>query len=432
MSLYRSETKHIRIDYTPLDIACHCRCVTPHSPAAQASNSLNNEYEPDRTVSPTVIASQVNVRDSDGVFESGCINHLLSLDSIKWIVNDKIELTVNGSTDPGSWPSGSYSIIQTSDENRGNLIVKRNIAAGEKCVLKFVAEFVDWRTGVVMHASSDNDIALVTTDKGEDQYGLSVDNASCTYDPVHDELLLWDYLNGKGMPVSGSRESHINGKSYLRTITAVITKGTKNLSAVPGEYTFGIYPIGSSSSENALEPMTRYHPEIVSVSYPNIVIDMRCIDKAEYEVRLVKNSVSEGEEKVKARKTVSFVRIYPRLTICEPARGADVGKNQKMYYNEVLMCADKENIPYPELLYVIQWFTRAKAYNGNTYVWGDEIKRNIGSRLAIEVENIGMKDTEEQSCFEVGIDADETDPLSLASDDEGNVLMDENGNYLLL
>ena len=127
----RSQGGHTRIQFNPLSLSCTLRCITPASPTAQNVNANLSpwEYEPDRTLTPTLILPDVRVKDIDKVFPAGTANANLSLDSIDW--------RVDGKPIAEAWKSTEYEIIKADNDTRGTLKVKKNFASGEKAVLTF-------------------------------------------------------------------------------------------------------------------------------------------------------------------------------------------------------------------------------------------------------------------------------------------------------
>ena len=155
-----SNRTHTRIKFEPLRTSCQLVCITPQSPCAQSVNTMlaSPEWEPDRTLSPTVILPRVRVNDRDKVFPSDAGNASLSLDAMEW--------TVDGNAISEVWTAGEdadYTILTEGDE-RGALKVYKNLNAGEKAVLRFKGKLLDWRTGIVYNVDSDG-IAITSTDK---------------------------------------------------------------------------------------------------------------------------------------------------------------------------------------------------------------------------------------------------------------------------
>ena len=98
------------------------------SPLTQSVNTLLNpiEYEPDRSMTPTVVMPYIETIDPDGIFLNGQANKLLSLDSMAWYV-DNVKIPNE------SWKEGKdYDVITTADDTRGMLKIYKNIPAGEK------------------------------------------------------------------------------------------------------------------------------------------------------------------------------------------------------------------------------------------------------------------------------------------------------------
>ena len=61
-----SGKKRIRLEFAPLNVAVSMVLLTPNSPLVQVCNTLINQYEPDRTLTPTVVLPQVVANASDG------------------------------------------------------------------------------------------------------------------------------------------------------------------------------------------------------------------------------------------------------------------------------------------------------------------------------------------------------------------------------
>ena len=64
---FQSERKHTRLDFSPLNLTCELVCITPDAPTAQTANTALGQYEPDRSITPTIIRPQTTVNDPDGI-----------------------------------------------------------------------------------------------------------------------------------------------------------------------------------------------------------------------------------------------------------------------------------------------------------------------------------------------------------------------------
>ena len=310
---FQSQRTHTRVKFEPLNVSCSLVCLTPQSPATQSINTTLTpiEYEPDRAVSPTVIFPDVRANDIDNVFKHGSANEHLSLDSLKWQVDGKdIEKVWTVGTD--------YEIVTDASDTRGALRVKKNLAANEKAVLRFFGDFLDWRTGIVYNVESD-EMALTCTDKGDNVIQCHIDKPLIEYDPLFDDLLLYDYKVANNIPVQGSRASYKNGKSFEQTVNVLLTSGTTELTTLPTGTTMRLVKVGSTTP---IVANSEANPEVTSISFPNISFDMRLVSKAEYSVQFLQNS------KVIASATIGLHTSTSMPTFGKPAYGADIAAAQ--------------------------------------------------------------------------------------------------------
>ena len=202
-----SERTHTRVKFQALRTSCELSCLTPQSPAAQTIDTTGGtpSYVPNRAATPTVIYPDVRGLDPDNIFHHGPANQYLGV--INWYVNgEPIEDVWTVDTD--------YNIDTSETDMRGALTVRKNLPVGGDVVLTFHGEFLDWRTGIAYTADSAQGFALTTTEKGADKYGCSVDKPLVTYDPLYDNLLLYDYKVGRGITVTGNRSDYIDGHAF--------------------------------------------------------------------------------------------------------------------------------------------------------------------------------------------------------------------------
>ncbi len=414
---YNSERKHTRIDFSPLMLTCHLACMTPDSPAAQTANSLINEYEPDRSVSPTIIRPEVTVNDPDGVYTSGVNNRNLASDKHSW--------TVNGVAIATAWKEGTdYSIIKDATADNGSLKIMKNLSPDESAALKYEGVFNDFRTGTNYVVSADG-MVLTTTDKGENKWSCSVDCEELTYDPLKDNLLLYEYLVANGQATAGQSANYKDGKCYERTVTVTLTKGTETLTSLPDGVTMRMVTRGTEQVVSAGDAST---PEVVSIGFPSITFDMRVVEKAEYEVQFVQDS------RVLTSVGISLRRAMSVLTQYDVARGTDIAVGQEYYYNNGIFATADQHISWPELYYDIQWWTQARTWNATTsaYEYAKRIDRQTGATMSCTVESMGMGLDRDTSWVDVAMDIEERGACALlTSEDESEVLTDESGNVLI-
>ena len=418
VNTFQSQRGHTRVKFEPLNVSCSLVCLTPQSPMAQVTNATLSpaEYEPDRRVSPTLVLPEVRAIDLDNVFQHGAVNQYLSLDNMEW--------TVNGKPIGEVWNEGNecdYEIVTDASDTRGALKIFKNLGANEKAVLHFKGKFLDWRTGIILDVES-GDAALTCTDKGDDIMNCHIDKPVVEYDPLFDDLLLYDYKVARGIPVQGSRDDCINGKSFEQTINVVLTDGTTECATLPDGISMRLVKLGTVIP---IVANSEANPEVMAISYPNIKFDMRLIDKADYEVQFLKGST------IVCRATIGLHASCTMPVFGQGTSGADIAASQKEYYNYVLLNLADRQVEYPELYYLIQWFTQAKYNDNGTWKYAAQKAWQRGVSMAEPVADLGIGLTQNNSVFEVWFELESHKPCQLLTDEDGLILTDENGNFLI-
>ena len=416
VNTFQSKRGHTRVKFEPLNVSCSLVCLTPQSPMAQVINTTLSpiEYEPDRSDTPTLILPEVRAIDLDNVFQHGAVNQYLTLDSLEW--------TVDGKSINSVWTEGvDYEIIKTEDDTRGALKVFKNLGANEKAVLHFKGKFFDWRTGIILDVES-GDEALICTDKGENIMQCHIDKPVIEYDPLFDDLLLYDYKKAREISVYGSRADYINGKSFEQTIDVVLTDGTTECATLPDGISMKLVKLGS---DTALVANSEENPEVMEISYPNIKFDMRLIDKADYEVQFLKGST------MVCRATIGLHTSCTMPVLGQGAIGSDIAASQKEYFNSVLLNLADRQVEYPELYYLIQWFTQAKYNDNGTWKYAAQKTWQRGVNMEAAVADLGIGLTQNNSFFDFWFELEAHKPCQLLTDEDGLILTDENGNFLI-
>ena len=421
VNTFQSQRGHTRVKFEPLNISCSLVCLTPQSPMAQVTNATLSpaEYEPDRRVSPTLVLPEVRAIDLDNVFQHGAVNQYLSLDNMEWTVNGKPIGEVWNERNERN--EGDYEIIKTEDDTRGALKVFKNLGANEKAVLHFKGKFLDWRTGIILDVDS-GDAALTCTDKGDDIMNCHIDKPVVEYDPLFDDLLLYDYKKAREIPVNGSRADYINGKSFEQTVNIVLTDGTKECSTLPDGISMKLVKLGS---ETDIVANSEENPEVMAISYPNIKFDMRLIDKADYEVQFLKGSA------IICRATIGLHTSCTMPVFGQGTSGADIAASQKEYFNSAMINLADRQVEYPELYYLIQWFTQAKYNDNGTWKYAAQKTWQRGVNLEAAVSDLGIGLTQNNSFFDFWFELEAHNPCKLLTDENGLILTDENGNFLI-
>lgn len=413
---FQSQRNHTRVKFEPLTVSCSLVCLTPNSPATQSINTTLTpiEYEPDRAASPTVIFPDVRANDIDNVFGHGSANEYLSKDTLKWQVDGKdIKEVWTEKTD--------YEIVTDASDTRGALKVFKNLGANEKAVLRFFGEFLDWRTGIVYNVESD-EMALTCTDKGDNVIQCHIDKPLIEYDPLFDDLLLYDYKVANNIPVQGSRASYKNGKSFEQTVNVLLTSGTTTLTTLPTGTTMRLVKVGS---DTPIVANSEANPEVTGITYPDITFDMRLVSKEEYSVQFLQNS------KVIASATIGLHTSTTMPTFGKPAYSADIAASQTEYFNSVMLNLSDRMVEYPELYYLIEWFTQAKYNDNGTWKYAAEKTWQRGVNMEAAVADLGIGITHNDSYFDIWFDVNPHAACELVADEDNAVLTDEEGVMLI-
>lgn len=411
-NVFTSQRTHVRVKFEPLTTSCSLVCLTPLSPVTQTVAVA--EYEPDRTATPTVILPDIRAFDPDNIFAHGSANANISLDSMAW--------TVDGEPIASVWTEGvDYEVDNTATDTRGSLKIMKNLPASSSAVLRFKCEFLDWRTGISYNVESD-DIVLACVDKGADVMALSVDKPIIEYDPIFDELLQYDYKVARGITVQGTRQDYINEKCFEQTVTVIFTRGTDPIATLPAGYAMQVVRLGQTTP---LTPNSEASPEIIDITFPRVTFDMRQIDRQDYEIQ-----ITDGA-KVLARAALGLHTSLTMPTACKPLRGADISPSQDIYANSVLINLSDDIVEYPELYYLIKWYTIAKYNDNGIWKYADKKEWQHGENMLAPISGLGIGLTKNDSFFDLIFDVYAHETQGLIADESGNVLTDENGNLLI-
>lgn len=408
---FSSQRTHNRVKFEPLTTSCHLVCLTPLSPVTQSINVLSGaaSYEPNRALTPTVVFPDVRAVDPDNIFHHGPANVYLALDTIRWYVDGKDINEV--------WTIGTdYDIDTSESDTRGSLTVYKNLPASAKAVLRFKGEFLDWRTGVLYEVESD-DMALTCTDKGSDVLSCSVDKPLVEYDPLFDDLLLYEYKAARGITTQGTRADYVNGKCYEQSVNIILASGTEHLNALPAGITMQVVRLGQTT---ALVPNSVDSPELMAAAFPTVKFDMRQIGKADYEVQFIKDG------KVVTKATIGLHTSTTMPSFGKPLRGADIAPSQDVYTNSVLVNLEDRLIDYPECYYLIEWFTQAKYNDSGTWKYAAQKTWQRGTNILATIKDLGIGVTVNDSFFDLWFNVDAHSSRQLIADENGEVLTDEN------
>lgn len=397
-----SNKSRIRKDFAPLTVAVSIKCTTPASPTTQTYNSENLEYEPDRGLTPTVLLPVVAAIAADGTWNTPSANTALA--DMKWYVNGVDISTLT------SW-SGKYSIDTSDSETRGAITIKRNIAAGELAELHFSANIVDSRLGVLIPIVTDK-ILLSTAEKSGDTYSISIDDSAILqYDPLKDNLLLYDYKVAHGVisESATAKEDATDKNAYLHTIPFSVYCGVKKLTS---GYTVNLYRV---DGVNKLTQLTTADAEIEALTSSSVTLDLRLIKKSSYTLKVFVDNTEV------AMTEFGVNRIFPTINI-SPTNGTAIHPSDTTRFDKVMVSSNGNIVEYPCRGLKIVWFTESTAKT---------VKHNEGETTLFKLADTGIGNTYSDCVLDVYCEAEYKDAYSVAIDADGNTLVDSDGNTFI-
>ena len=387
--------KRIRRIYSPLVISALIECSSTASPVAQTYNSENGEFEPDRTVTPCIIFPHVKASAKDGSWPATQSNYKLA--NMVWYV-DGIDISTIS-----AW-SGLYDIT-TSGNDKGTLSISKNVDISQKYNLHFEADMADTRLGTVLHIVTDS-VLLSTISKSEDEYSLHInDDQIIQYNLLKDRLLLYEWKSANGIAV-GNRADVIDSNAYERDISISVIKGA---SPITSGYNLKLYRVSDGAELTA-------GGDVLSFTLTSLKLDLRLIGKEDYIIKLYINDL------IKASKQFSVNRVYPSFHFIVLG-GESLLPNDTEILTLLKVSSGGNVIPYPHPFFDILWLTSSFA---------KEATFNPGVKGKINLADTGIGNTSTDDYIDIKPTIAYRNKFNNAMDDNGNALVDNSGNQLII
>lgn len=387
----------IGIDYAPLTFSVGVSCTTPNSPTTQVYNENNGEYEPDRSVTPTVLQPTIIAGADDGSWHTGIANELLG--SMKWYVNGKDISTLT------DW-SGLYEIDNSNTPMRGAITVKRNVKQREVFALRFEAVLPDARLGTTQQIVTE-EITLSTTTKMEDEYSLSIEEGGVVeYNPIDDTLFLHEYKVAHGITSTKPARSI---KHYDRSIPIKVYKGEKNVTT---GFALKAYRVQANGS--LLEVPN--DDLAVSLSGTTLNLDMRLIGKEDIVVKLLVGGQEKGSTQV------AIERAHPHYRV-DVFGGTNITPRDWGHYSIASVHSNGNVVECAEAFIKMVWMTDTVAKK--------EVRHHEGKDTIIALKDTGIGSTVADSWLDIYIDDSWKPVMSQAIDSTGAELTDSDGAVLI-
>lgn len=394
--------KRIRIDYAPLNVAVSVVNITPNSPVVQVYNGFTNQYEPNRTLSPTVILPQVVASAADNSWGDPHSNHALA--EMKWFANGVDISTLS------DWDN--LYTINTSGSLRGAISIKRNFSPGEQVSLHFEGVLADSRLGVNIPIKTEP-IVLSCSDKSQNMYSVGIgDDMIIQYNPFKDKLFLYDYKVAHGLisASTSSQSAATDENAYYRTIPVTLFSGDQIQTA---GYSIKLFRVNSATS---FTEITAGEDEVVAISPTQIILDLRLIQKSDYVIR------AYAENREVAMVQFSVNRLNPRYTI-RMTNGTDIHPNDTQRHDEAMVDNDGNIVECPGSIVRIIWMADTQAKS--------DVVLNEGDVTQFLLSKTGIGSSYNDSWLELYTMSELKEAHSIAVDENNNIFIDENGNDLI-
>lgn len=401
--------QRIRVDYAPLNIAVSLACKTPNSNTTQVYNSLTNEYDPDRSLSPTVVMPCIEVNAKDGTWDGQTPNENLA--NCKWFI-DGVDIT----TIP-AW-QGFYEIVD-SGTMKGAITISKNLEQGKSVALSFSADFVDPRTATNYKVISES-ISLSTTTKAEDKWHIDLrDSPIQMYNPIIDRLADWEYRNANGMTKEvATRAEAIDRNAYERLFQFSVFCGTKQKTS---GYVMTYWRIEAGAT---MTPLTTDSDEVIAMTHNTIKLDLRMIESGEYLAIAAEEIAGETNPAKKyrflAQRQFSVQRVLPDDDIdLNSVNATSLSENDTVRHDLAHMRIGDQILRNPERVFKLQWKTNSIGATG--------VIHNEGVRGLMRMKD-ARRGVGQDAWLDVIIDAEPKSRHFIATDSNGNIYTDSNGN----
>lgn len=407
--------KRLRRDYAPLNVSVGITCASPNSPVMQVYNGMTGTFEPERSLTATVLMPVVRADANDGSLAAALRNG--SVGNFKWYVNNVDITTIDEWKDLYAIKAGD------DDDERGALCVYRNVQPGETFTFRFEGQIYDSRLGVTINLRS-TEMVMATIDKGMDEFSLNTDApTNMDYDPFLDKLLAYDYqvAHGETKASSAAKAAATDGNAYLRTVGISLMRGSKPYGK--SDATLRLYrATGVKNGSITLEEVDTDDPtcEVLEFAADHMTLDLRMVEKADYVITATYNNQEVARTQFAVRRSASVYRV-------EVGNGADFTAKTTMHYNEALVSSHGRVISCPSAVLDMVWKTDTANATAMTH--------NEGRTTAIDLAKAGVGDTYADNWMDVYVETRQRGAFSVATTtgDDGTevVLTDEGGNVLI-
>lgn len=401
------ETTRLRIkkEYAPLTV--YTSLVVPtngFSTLLQTYRAKDQEYIPNRQISPLTIMPKVIAYAPDGSLKTPYANSMLA--DLTWYVD--------GTEISEVWTENTDYKILTAGSDRGGLVVYRNIPTTEQHKLHFEGVLADNRLGQNIDIKT-NEVTLRTIDLAEFQYKVSVGcDPVVHYNPLIDPLLIYEHKQANGIAQTATlAEVTADKLSYLCNIPIVVFKGEAQATA-EDDYTVKLFRIGQNNALTEIDASPEH--EVQELDRNHILIDLRLITDENYAVVVY----VRGEEK--DRTQFGLKRLQPKYTQITHANQTGIVPTAKARYDFLTMEHNGKILDCPGLSLQIVWYTDTE--------YKKKVMHNEGEETLFTLGKTGIGSNYDDDWLEIYTNIEYKPAYSVATDGD-SILTDENGSVLI-
>lgn len=398
--------RRIRRDYAPLNVSVSVICPTTGSPLTQVYSAAGGgTYEPNREITATMLQPIVVLNATDGSLSSPYGNEKLG--EVHWLCNGDDISTLK------DW-IGKYE-IRTDGSMKGSLMISRNVAVNERLTMVMEAQIYDSRLGVNIPIRTDG-VILSTTDKSEDMYTLAADCAPThRYNPFNDRLARYEYkvAHGQAEENAEERAAATDENSYMLRIPLRLYCGAEQVSA--DKYAVRLWRKGEDGGREELLADGRSEAALLTAA--EIRLDLRTVESGSYMIEAVAGGTAV------ARAQFGVARDYPVFRV-EPSNISNFPPTAKQHYDEAMVSCGGQTVDCASSVVRLVWKS-VTAKNATP------MRHNEGGSTLIDLDKAGVGDTFDTDWIEISVEAEQKRAYSIAADENGDILTDEDGNTLI-
>lgn len=397
----KSTRAFMRRRYEPLVTSCTLTLQSPDSWLTQTWQ--DGAITPDRSLLPCCILPLVSATAKDGSWTHAERANALLAD-MQWTVGGKAIETV--------WTEGTdYDIIADGD-TRGMLRVYRNLASGETATLAFTATIADTRTGENVTVMSDEKIMSVV-DSAPDSYAVETAlPLNLLYSPLDDQLLRYEYQSSHGLATTLTAATATDGEQYLRQAAITVRRGQDVLTT---GYTLRLTRCAADGTQTIL---TAGEAELTAFTPASLTLDLRQVSNAtSYLLEVLVDGATV------CLKTICTVcRLHPAVSVT-PVNEGDLYETTTQTWQQAIV--KRRNVDVEAAENVVQLTLLADTINETAHWLGE------GAHTIFSPATLSMGETADEQYIQTYYEYDYKDVYTEATDADGDVLTDGDGERLI-